>query len=267
MNITALGNWGSFTRAFSFFSGVQDFALFIIFTTTLLWINSKGYFIKLVLTMLLISGLYISGAKAMMVSLIVAFVSYCLHRKINYLLLFFSLYILPYILIMILYATLKNDIVRTLNMMTGLFTLGTIIPRLEIIYTFLSSANNIFNISSIFGLGMGCMEGTADNMYIRILVETGIVGFTIFIFVIYFTIRKLYYFVEKSTQLSSSGENFFLFLLFVSITFSMHSGELLMSRFAMIVFVYIVICINEKYRKIKNMNCDISIHKLQYYDS
>jgi hypothetical protein len=251
MDITALGNWGSFTRAFSFFSGVQDFALFIIFTTILLWINSKGYFIKLVLIMLLISGLYISGAKAMMVSLIVAFLAYYLQRRINYLFLFLGLYILPYILIMGLYIILKNDIVRILSPMTGLFTLSTIIPRLEIVYAFFSSIKDSFDISSIFGVGFGCIEGTVDNMYIRILVETGIIGFIIFMYFIYSAIKRLYYIKKRTTQLSSSGETFLLFLVFVSMTFSMHSGELLMSRYAMTVFVYIIICINKKYRKIK----------------
>jgi hypothetical protein len=250
MDITALGNWGSFTRTFSLFSGVQDFSLFAIFTSILLWINSKGYFIKLVLIIVLIIGLYISGAKAMMISLIVAFLAYYLHRKINYLFLFLGLYILPYILIMGLYIILKDDIVRTLSTMTGLFNLGTIIPRLEIIYTFFSSAKNIFDISTMFGVGMGCMEGVVDNMYIRILIETGIVGLVIFMFIICSIIKKLYSLEKISTQ-SSFGENYFLFLLFVSITFSMHSGELLSSRYAMIVFVYIVICINEKHRKIK----------------
>jgi hypothetical protein len=31
----------------------------------------------------------------------------------------------------------------------------------------------------------------------------------------------------------------------------MHSGELLMSRYAIIAFVYVVMCINKKYKKIK----------------
>jgi hypothetical protein len=254
MNITALGNWGSFTRAFSFFSGVQDFALFVIFATTLLWINSKGKFIKLILLIALIAGLYITGAKAMMVSLMVAILAYYLHRKMNYLFLFFGLYILPYVLIMLLYIVLRDIIVATLNMMTGLFNLGTIIPRLEVIYTFFSSSRNLFDVSVLFGVGLGCMETTVDNMYIRILVETGIIGFIAFIFLIYSVIKELYYLEEKSEQLPFTGENFFLFVLFVSMTFSMHSGELLMSRYAMIVFVYIVICTNEKYKKMKKIN-------------
>jgi hypothetical protein len=253
MDITALGNWGTFTRAFSFFSGVQDFALFIIFTTLLLWINLKGNGIKLLVATFLIIGLYIAGAKAMILSFAVALLAHFVRKKINASLLFFGLYVLPYICIMALYIMLNNMLVAKLSMMTGLFNFGTVLPRLEIIYRYLSE----FNFSnSIFGVGMG-VTGTFDNMYIRILAETGIIGLVVFLFFLHATIKKLYYIQERSSRLSSK-ENYFLFIVLIVMTFSMHSGELLMSRFSMIVFVYIVICINTKYKKIKEYESKFS---------
>jgi hypothetical protein len=137
---------------------------------------------------------------------------------------------------------------------TGLFNIGTILPRLEIIYSFFSS----FNATNVFGVGLGCMEGVVDNMYIRILIETGIIGFFIFMVFIYTAIKQLYYIDKKSTQFHSRT-NFFLFLLLIVITFSMHSGELLMSRFSIIVFIYVVTCINAEYKKI--IECEFMLSK------
>jgi O-antigen ligase len=248
MNLYALSNWGHFTRAFSFFSGVQDFALFIIFVTLLLWTHSKGSGIKLLLLLLLIIGLYISGSKSMMISLAVAFSAYFFRKRIGVNLMFFGIYILPYILILLLYVSLKDVLVFELQDTIGLLNIGTILPRLEIAYTFFSS----FDISNIFGVGLGCMDGVVDNMYIRILIETGIIGFLLFMFLVYTSCRQLYYLDKNSTE-SSQEINSFLFLLLIVMTFSMHSGELLTSRYVMIAFVYTIICINEKYKRTRKM--------------
>jgi O-antigen ligase len=132
-------------------------------------------------------------------------------------------------------------------MMTGLFNFGTILPRLEMIYVNISSLNNI---SAIFGVGVNTPGSFMDNMYITILYETGFLGLFLFMVLIYKTMKKLCY-IEKSDKIYQR-ENVFLHVVFISMTFSMHSGALLLSRFSIIIFIYIIICINKKYETIKN---------------
>lgn len=245
ISVFATSNFGSFSRAFSVFSGVQDFSLFIIFTVILLFVNSVGNGIKTLLLFILLSGLYIAGAKSMMISLLISYIIYIFRKKINPFLLFILVYLLPYIIIMGFYIVFKDIIHYYLINMAGLFNFGTILPRLEIIYNFLTSLE-----ITILGIGSGCMEGVVDNMYIRILVENGIMGLITFMFLLYKTIKKLCY-IEKFNEYNQT-ENKFYWLLFIVITFSMHSGELLISRFSMIIFIYLIVSINTKYNMIKS---------------
>jgi hypothetical protein len=89
MDISAMANWGHFFRAFSFFSGLQDSAMFIIFTIFLLWTSINGVPIKILLCVLLLTGLYIAGSKSIILSLPVALISYYFGKKITPFVLFF----------------------------------------------------------------------------------------------------------------------------------------------------------------------------------
>jgi hypothetical protein len=247
MDIVAMSNWGHFHRAFSFFSGLQEFAIFIIFTILLLWTSINGMPMKILLCALLLTGLYIAGAKSMILSLPVAFISYYIRKKITPFVLFFSLFILPYIIIILVYVSIKDTLIGHLSMMTGLFDFGTILPRLENIYMNLSTLNSIF---TVFGAGVNTPGSFMDNMYITILWETGFPGLILFMLLIYKEIKRLHY-IEKEDKIYPM-ENAFLHIVFISMTLSMHSGPLLLSRFSIIVFIYIIICINKKYEIIKN---------------
>jgi hypothetical protein len=134
-------------------------------------------------------------------------------------------------------------------MMTGLFDFGTILPRLEKIYMNLFTLNSIF---TVFGVGVNTPGSFMDNMYITILWETGFLGLILFMLLIYKEIKRLYY-IEKKDKIYPI-ENAFLNIVFIIITFSMNYGALLLSRFSIIVFFYIIICINKKYEMIKIMH-------------
>jgi hypothetical protein len=158
---------------------------------------------------------------------------------------------------MFTYVTIKSDLESVLIHSSGLFNFATILPRLEIIYTFCSS----FEISNMLGCGSGCMDIGVDNMYIRILIENGIIGFIVFMFFIYTIIKQLFYitiqprtlpFSTAKLKKSTKKENIFCFFIFIIMSFSMHSGELLDSRFSIIVYIYIILYINNKYIKLKN---------------
>jgi O-antigen ligase len=247
MDIYAIGNFGSFNRAYSLFSGIQDFAVFLIFTTLLLLNYIKSNVLQILIIFCLITGLYIAGSKSMIISLFISLIIYLVRQKINPLILFIMLFILPYIIIMSIYTAYQNDIVSMLINMTGLFNFGTILPRLEIFYNFFSS----FEIGNLLGCGSGCMVGVVDNMYIRILIENGLIGFVAFMLLLYTIIKRLLY-ITNVQHISQSGkENVFLFLSFMTISISMYSGELLHSRFSIIIYIYIIICINNKYVKLK----------------
>jgi hypothetical protein len=254
IDLFATSNWGGFNRVYSLFSGIQDFAIFLLFTTLILLIDFTNKKLRLLVILCLLTGLYIAGSKSMMISLSIALVIYLLRSKINPLFLFVILFILPYTIIMSLYIPYKSDIEFALINIGGLFNFGTILPRLEIFYDFFSS----FTSSNLLGCGSGCMEGVVDNMYIRILIENGIIGFILFMSLIYLIIRQLFYIIriQNVTSICTQtngikNENMFLFLLFITMSISMYSGELLNSRFSVIVYIYIIICINNKYVKLK----------------
>jgi O-antigen ligase len=48
----------------------------------------------------------------------------------------------------------------------------------------------------VLGIGLGCYR-VADNLYIKIVIENGIIGLTLFMFLIYRTIKKFYYLDDK----------------------------------------------------------------------
>jgi hypothetical protein len=254
MNLGAISNTGTFIRVYSCFSGLQEFASFIIFTVFLLWIYACKFAYKLILMLFLLAGLYIAGAKSVIFALLAAALIYFFRKLINPLLLFIVVYILPYIILVLIYHIFRDDMTDLFYKSEGgLFHYASMYPRLEIAYSFFTS----FQPKNWLGEGAGCASVITDNMFIRILMEYGIVGFIAFMFFLWTIFRQLFYISvsvphqSKEEKIISSKENMFFLLLFFVLTISFHTGELLHSRHSILLFMFVAIGVNEKYKKIK----------------
>ncbi len=201
MKFYQIENYGFTKRAFSFFSGVTDFGLFLASVFILLATLIKKSYFKIILLVVISYGIFITGSKTIYVALIASYLMFALKKKLNYKLMIAFL-VLPIVLIGLVLTPsmlylVGNQFLAYGGVFASIFNPATLAPRIQIFNDFVS---DISPLSFFIGSGLknyGPAAKTFDNLYLSIINGYGLVGLVILISYIVYFYRNFFKLFEK----------------------------------------------------------------------
>jgi hypothetical protein len=202
MKMVEVMNNGKLYRAFSVFSGVQEYSMIIIYVMSLAAFLLKGWQ-RLLWLALMAAFLISSGSKTAFLAMIIAGLCYKL-----------KIYKRFTILIACMAAPLVYIYTRTGPEIWGLVNVvrqlapaslvslvdpGTIVPRIAVLGEFFKIDQNARTI--LIGHGFGASRGAIifDNSYLMVMYEVGVVGLSAFMYALLKFFKSASRIIELST--------------------------------------------------------------------
>lgn len=235
MNLFNLSNFGRFNRAFSIYSGLQDFSYTIVFLSGIVFLRTnKNNSIRGLNILLSAIGLYISAAKTIILALMLTAFLFSIRKRLNPTIMVVMIVFVP-LLLFIFASVILSQYIEYLSILGPTFNPGTMLPRISIVASFFK---DLSVSESLIGTGLGTAE-MSDNMYIHLIQSYGFLGlalFTSLIIIVYTQIHEMSLLTDRSYRKYAD----FLFIQLTVLLVSMHAAEILVSRLMISYFTYVI---------------------------
>jgi hypothetical protein len=270
MDLGGFTNWGTIFRAFSFFSGLHEFALFLCFASAFFGFTSiRSRVWKCGAFAPLMVGLFVSNAKGVYVAVLISAVLLLLRSRLSATRIMLVL-LAPVAFFFLASELAINSIIDYVSAHYGILAQyinpGTSIPRL-IIFTQFFASLDIHSIEFYFGRGIGSVittSGTAmilDNNYLQILSECGLAGLLCFLVLVYFVYREYFWLINNvALGRMERGIVDAAFFYITTVLFDLYGSVDLATRGVLLCFVVSCMLIHTQYKRcLKLLLCETEV--------
>jgi hypothetical protein len=259
MVFTGFTNGGTIFRAFSLFSGLHEFALFLCFAGAFAgFTSSRSRLEKCLALFPLAVGLFVSNAKGVYVAIPISVALFALRQRLS------AVKVMAVVLAPVAFFFLASNLLISgiseflsthLVFLARYASPDTSVPRLMIFADFFSSLDP-HSLKFYAGSGIGSVitaNGTAmvlDNNYLEILADCGLVGLIGFLLLMLQLYRE-YFWLIKNAELTrkQSGILNASFFYVTTVLFDLYGSVDFATRGVVICFLAACMLIHTQYKR------------------
>lgn len=267
MKINDVTNNGKIFRSYSMFSGIQEFGLILIYVISLTYYYFKNQLnnnLKWAIIAFITIGILTTAAKGIWVCFLLT-IFFCYLNIVSKPKIYVLILFVPSIILALVHPAIVYTIVVFIRgyfpeKVTSYIDPITLMPRIRIVQE--CFLNTSLNMELLLGNGIGStrtINGVTtvfDNMFLYIIFEFGIIGFVIFVMVIYRVAKN----IQKTLLMPiTCFEEIFLrasIFFITAVILNCNIGQTLMIRTIFILFClscYYPFYLTKKYRLIYNI--------------